>query len=110
MPLAMPFGEIVAINNKRGEQDLIRLVVDTDNPEYDPAEDDEEDATVRAQYILTDFAEAEAFESALGILEQMWEEAHEEGEEEEAEEEEEEGEGEGEGEEAEEGEGVVLEA
>ena len=47
--------------------------------ETDAAEDDDDDAE-QSQYIFTEFSDAEAVDSALGLLEQMCEEAQEEGE------------------------------
>lgn len=70
IPLAMSFSEVVAINKAKKGDDLIRIVVDEVVDDEDAEEDD---GTTRSQYIFTDFSDSEAFESALGILEQMWE-------------------------------------
>eukprot|EP01052_Picozoa_sp_SAG31_P016596 SAG31_NODE_1105_length_9882_cov_5.270571_7_plen_96_part_00 len=86
----MPFAEIAQINHKKTEEDnLIRIVVETPVIKDDdvPDEDeDEEEEVVRSVYIFTSFQDLEAFESALGILEQMFEETHANEEEEEEEE------------------------
>jgi len=72
VPLSLPFRTIVAVN-KGKSGNMIRVVAETD------AAEDDDDAE-QSQYIFTEFSDAEAVDSALGLLEQMCEEAHEEGE------------------------------
>ena len=69
---SLPFRTIVAVN-KGKSGNMIRVVA-----EADAAEDD--DDAEQSQYIFTEFDDAEAVDSALGLLEQMCEEAQEEGE------------------------------
>ena len=72
VPLSLPFRTIVAVN-KGKSGNMIRVVAETD------AAEDDDDAE-QSQYIFTEFDDAEAVDSALGLLEQMCEEAQEEGE------------------------------
>jgi hypothetical protein len=64
IPLTMPFANVKAVNAAKKAKDMVRVVVgDSQLPKAPPA-----------QYIFTEFDEGK-FEEALGILEQMWEDA-----------------------------------
>ena len=56
------------------------MLVATEATVYDATDDGNEEkepqkAESRAQYVFTEFADDESFESALGMLEQLWEDS-----------------------------------
>ena len=60
----MQFVHIQAVNMAKKQSNMLRILVQ-----------EPQKAESRAQYVFTEFADDESFESALGMLEQLWEDS-----------------------------------
>ena len=60
----MQFVHIQAVNMAKKQSNMLRILVQ-----------EPQKAESRAQYVFTEFADDESFESALGMPEQLWEDS-----------------------------------